>query len=1189
MKKKSTSQSGFFTLRLSLFLLLLSAGVFLALLGSGLFAAAEGPQAPQENSGIQVGHSYKNDVSPALRDLAPLWPPTKSEENEEEELREANLNPKLPLPLHEDAPDPVIEHGVLGLLIPDAMPSPILNFDGIVFPGVACNCHPPDTNGAVGLTQYVQMVNEGYQVFNKTTGASVLGPLGITTIWSGFGGACQNGGFGDPVVLYDHIANRWVITQFASATGGTPITDECIAISTTADATGTYNRYGFHLGSNFFDYPHFGVWPDGYYMAMNVFNSTGTAFLGPQAFAFDRAKMLTGVPATFVTPGITGGASEPSFLPSDLDGSILPTAGVGNPFVSFPGSGTYKVRLFHADFVTPANTTFTLIGSPAAAGFTTLCPSTRACVPQLAPQASLDGIGDRLMFRLAYRKFSDGHEAVVGNYSVSAGGVAGVRWFELRAVTTAPVVFQQSTYQPDTTWRWMGSAAMDQLGDLAIGFNASSSAIHPEIRYAGRLANDPVNTLAQGETTLIAGAGSQGSGNGNRWGDYSAMTVDPVDDCTFWYTQEYYATNGGSWRTRIGSFKFPTCPAGGGTPTPTPTLTPTPSPTVPPSPSPTVPPSPSPTATLSPTPSPTATATPTPSDAPSPTPCGTNTFANPAPIIINDAGVGSPYPSTIAVSGVTGSVTKVTATITGFSHTFPSDLDVLLVGPGGQKFILVSDVIGGTDAVGINWTFDDAAAAFIGSTGTPASGTFKPTNYTTCQDPFAAPAPAGPYLSPGGIGTPCGTDTLAAFNGVNPNGTWSLYVVDDLGADVGTISGGWRLNFTTTGGCGTPTPSPTATPATPTPTPTATATPPTTPTPTSTPTPATPTPTPTTTPTPPPPTPTPTPPTPTPTPPTPTPTPPTPTPTPPTPTPTPPTPTPAPPTPTPTPTLTPTPTPTATPTPTPTVTPTPSPSPAAQTINLSTRMQVQTGANVGIGGFIITGSAPKHVLLRAIGPSLTGSGIPDSLADPILELHGPGAFVTITNDNWRDTQEAEIQATGIPPTNNLESAISATLAPGNYTAIIKGKNNTSGLALVEVYDLDQSVGKLANISTRAFVSTGANVVIAGFILGNNGGNDRIAVRGLGPSLAAAGLSNVLADPVLELRDGNGVLRVSNNDWQDNPAQAAELIAAGLAPTNSLESGIAVTLPPGAYTALLAGLNNGTGLGLVEIYDRGAAP
>ena len=252
-------------------------------------------------------------------------------------------------------------------------------------------------------------------------------------------------------------------------------------------------------------------------------------------------------------------------------------------------------------------------------------------------------------------------------------------------------------------------------------------------------------------------------------------------------------------------------------------------------------------------------------------------------------------------------------------------------------------------------------------------------------------------------------------------------------------------------------------------------------------------------------------------------------------------------------------------------------------------MRVQTGDSVGIGGFIITGTAPKHVLLRAIGPSLTGSGVPNVLADPVLELHGPGTFATITNDNWRDdpVQEALILADGIPPTNDLESAIDAILNPGAYTAVVRGKNNTSGIALVEVYDLSQAVlAKLANISTRAFVSTGDNIVIAGFMLGGNSGNDRIVVRGIGPSLTAAGVPNALANPTLELRDGNGAILIANNDWQDNPAQAAELTAAGLAPTNPLESGIAATLPPGLYTALLAGLNNGTGIGLVEVYDRG---
>jgi hypothetical protein len=264
--------------------------------------------------------------------------------------------------------------------------------------------------------------------------------------------------------------------------------------------------------------------------------------------------------------------------------------------------------------------------------------------------------------------------------------------------------------------------------------------------------------------------------------------------------------------------------------------------------------------------------------------------------------------------------------------------------------------------------------------------------------------------------------------------------------------------------------------------------------------------------------------------------------------------------------------------------------PGAQAINLSTRMRVQTGDNVGIGGFIITGTTPKHVLLRAIGPSLSQFGVPNVLADPVLTLHGPGAFVTITNDNWMDdpAQKAAIIATGIPPTNNLESAIDATLTPGSYTAVVSGNNNSSGVALVEVYDLSTGgLGKLANISTRAFVSTGDNIVIAGFMLGSNPGNDRVVVRGIGPSLTAAGVTNALADPTLELRNSNGALLVANNNWQDNPVQAAELTAAGLGPSNQLESGVAATLPPGLYTALLVGQNNGAGTGLVEVYDRGA--
>jgi hypothetical protein len=258
-------------------------------------------------------------------------------------------------------------------------------------------------------------------------------------------------------------------------------------------------------------------------------------------------------------------------------------------------------------------------------------------------------------------------------------------------------------------------------------------------------------------------------------------------------------------------------------------------------------------------------------------------------------------------------------------------------------------------------------------------------------------------------------------------------------------------------------------------------------------------------------------------------------------------------------------------------------------LNISTRARVLTGDGVEIGGFIIAGTAPKHVLVRAIGPSLSQFGVPGPLADPVLVLHGPAGFVTIVDDNWRDdpAQETAILATGLAPTNNLESAIDATLVPGNYTAVIRGKNNATGLALVEVYDVNRSVAsKLANISTRAFVNTGDNIVIAGFILGDGNGNDRTVVRGIGPSLTAIGVPNALADPTLELRDNNGALLMTDNDWQDDPVQAAELTAAGLAPSNDRESAIAATLPPGLYTALLAGQNNGTGNGLVEVYDRG---
>jgi hypothetical protein len=239
-------------------------------------AQAAAAQEPKDNRPVIVGASVRNDTSIPLREM-------KQKPIEFKPEREANENPKVPHS-HKNAPDRVVQNSLTGseILTPN-MPAPVQNFNGIPFPGVNCNCAPPDTNGEVGATQYVQIANEGYQVFDKTTGSSVLGPSGITTVWQGFGGVCETAGDGDPVLLYDQFAGRWVISQFA---GASVPTDECVAVSTTGDATGSYYRYDFHLGSNFFDYPHLSVWPDGYYMSMNVFNSSGTAFLGPQAFVF---------------------------------------------------------------------------------------------------------------------------------------------------------------------------------------------------------------------------------------------------------------------------------------------------------------------------------------------------------------------------------------------------------------------------------------------------------------------------------------------------------------------------------------------------------------------------------------------------------------------------------------------------------------------------------------------------------------------------------------------------------------------------------------------------------------------------------------------------------------------------------------------------------------------------------------
>lgn len=1122
--------------------------------------------------------------------------------------------------------DPVVQDAP----VPAAITPPVFTFPGLSNASNAAlfgfQVSPPDTVGDVGPNHYVQMVNLMFQVFDKA-GNALTPPRKVSNIFAPLGAPCGPTDDGDPIVLYDPLADRWLISQFCTVAD--PFNHQIIAISQTPDPTGAYYLYDFQMPNNKFnDYPKFGVWTDAYYMTDNQFNQAGTAFLGAGVFAFDRAKMLAGDPtASYIYFDVENGNPDiGGMLPADIDGIVPPPAGAPGLFAYFvadefgdPADGL-RIFEFVPNFANPPASTFTeRADSPVlVAAFDPRSPAGRDDIEQPAPASSaanLDAIADRLMFRLAYRNFGS-HESLVVNHSVNVSGVApttpashqaGVRYYEIRRpIGGSFSVQEQATFAPDTHNRWMGSAAQDNDGNLAVGYSVSSLTVAPSIRYAARLATDPPNGLFQGEASLIAGTGVQ-TNTGSRWGDYSALSVDPNDDCTFWFTSEYYtaasqASSTVGWLTHIGTFLLPGCtPAekgeiqgtvrnsqsglpiagatvqttdgyvritgapgtysmsvaagtynmaasapgystdtavgvsvtNGGTTTqdffldPTPiieaapgaavvaesctpasnaidpnetvtvtlpvqnvgtaatvnlvgTLLPGGGVTSPGGPqsygvvpvggtaaqpftftasgscggeitlslqlqdgannlgvvtytftlgtlnplsqtssassgnvsvpipdlgvanvpinvpdigavtdvnvkvrlnhtfdgdlriilispdgtqvtlsnlrggggdnfgtggndcsgTPTVfddegtvaisagtapfagtfipdqplsgfdgkptagtwtlrvtdnagadvgtvfcaqleisrrvfaccgvPGTPAVVSTGSdvtgescspandaidpdetvtvdfalanagsgPTTNLVATLLPTggvqtpsgpqtygviPPDGSNvtrsfsfvpagicggtvtatlqlqdgPFDLGTVTFtlklgtvvgasygpfANPASISIPNSGAATPYPSGISVSGIAGTVTKVTASLFGMSHTFPGDVDILLAGPAGQRIILMSDVGGGTDIVNVNLTFDDTAPA-IGAT--VVSGTFRPTNSGT-GDVFPAPAP----------GTPHGA-TLSVFNGTNPNGTWNLFVVDDAGGDVGTIAGGWSLSFQT--------------------------------------------------------------------------------------------------------------------------------------------------------------------------------------------------------------------------------------------------------------------------------------------------------------------------------------------------------------------------------------------------------
>jgi hypothetical protein len=508
-----------------------------------------------------------HDTSPALRSIVPLAPqPLNGDEVEQRDV------PHL---AGQGGPDAALQPFGLGSA---AMPATSANFAGAQNSNNASFVFPPDTNGDVGPNDYVQIVNLTFSIFAKN-GTRRYGPAATNTIWSGFGGLCQTHNDGDPIVLYDQLANRWLISQFAITS---TTAHQCIAISQTSDPMGAWYRYDFPYSNSVLDdYPKFGVWPDAYYMSANQFTLSTSAWRGTGVVAYERARMLAGLSARAIYFNLGASSttsSLSSWLPADLDGPRPPSVGEPNHYVSIQGSslGDPADRLqmwnFHVDWTTTANSTFTQKAVlPVAAFNANMCNFSRSCIPQRGTTAKLDAISDRLMFRNAYRNFGT-YQAEVVNHSVNVGSNrAGIRWYELRNPGGTPAIFQQGTYAGDTAnseSRWMGSAALDQAGDIAIGYSVSSGTVFPSIRYVGRLPSDPAGTLPQGEATMIAGTGSQTVTN-SRWGDYSMLSVDPADDCTFWYTQEYYSASGSNWKTRIGSFKFPSCGTAADTTPPT--------------------------------------------------------------------------------------------------------------------------------------------------------------------------------------------------------------------------------------------------------------------------------------------------------------------------------------------------------------------------------------------------------------------------------------------------------------------------------------------------------------------------------------------------------------------------------------------------------------------------------------------
>jgi len=553
--------------------------IFGMLIGASLAsaAAAQKPQRPQ------VGSSIRHDVSPTLREMALATEGQIPVPRAPKEIALRKPSHNRGAGNQTFGPDPLRQTEFFPAGRQVATPAPTLSFDGLSNNDnsavVGFGVVPPDTEGDVGPNHYMQWINLVLAVWDKQ-GNLIFGPVAGNSLWAGFGGACETKNDGDPVIFYDHLADRWMISQFAINEG-----IQCIAVSTSGDPTGSYVRYAFLVtpgGGN--DYPKLGLWTDGagqsaYHMSLRDFNPN----FNTSAVAFDRDALLAGSPTVqfvkFANPCVTGNCID-GLQPPHLEGPAPAVGSCADYFAAwdddfegpFTGTDGYRNYQLCVDWNNPANATFQERTIAASSGFNrALCGFfQRNCIRQPSPGERLDPFDEATMYRAQFRSFSS-HNSVVLTHSVDANGsdLAGVRWAELRQTTiNGPwTVFQESTYSPDSVNRWMGSIAMDQDGNIALGYSVASRNTFPGVRYTSRMAGDTLGQMTGGEAVCVNGSGVQSRNSFNRWGDYSTMSVDPVDGCTFWYTQEYYETTGSfNFRTRICSFKIPGCGGGPGGP-----------------------------------------------------------------------------------------------------------------------------------------------------------------------------------------------------------------------------------------------------------------------------------------------------------------------------------------------------------------------------------------------------------------------------------------------------------------------------------------------------------------------------------------------------------------------------------------------------------------------------------------------